>query len=828
METLFADILLPLPLKGTFTYRVPQALNKGIREGQRAVVPFGRNKVYAGLVKKIHSTAPGKFQARYIDSLLDELPVVTPMQFRFWEWLAEYYMCSEGEVMNAALPPAMKLAGETRIVLNPDADPEEDSLNEKEYALIRALGNKKMLTLGEASFVTGLARVLPLVKGLFERGLILFREDLDDPWRPKTENIVSLSPEYEDEDKLREVFDQAEKRAPRQLELLLSYIKLSGWHGPNPQEVTQKSLIGSTEGGAAAFQALIKKGVFRVSKKSVSRFLHQQASGNDISFNDHQQQAFDDIQNGFLSRQVVLLHGVTSSGKTELYIRLIRQTLEKGQQALYLLPEIALTAQIINRLQDHFGNRAGIYHSRFNPMERSEVWNNLLHGGIESDGETISYDLVLGPRSALFLPFRNLGLIIVDEEHEPSFKQQDPAPRYHARDAAIALASMTGSKVLLGSATPSVESFFNARTGKYAYAELQKRHGGVMMPEILVADIRKESRSKTMRSHFSHLLFEHMEEALANKEQIILFQNRRGFSLRLECEQCDWLPQCHQCDVSMVYHKKINKLKCHYCGYSIAPPGRCPSCGSAAIKMKGFGTEKIEEEIPVFFPGVRVARLDLDTTRSRHAHREILTAFENHRIDILVGTQMVSKGLDFSNVSLVGILNADNMLGFPDFRAYERAYQLMAQVSGRAGRNHKRGKVIIQAYNPLHSVIRQVIDNDYEGMYESQIVERRNFHYPPFVRLVQLTVLHKDAEKLNAGAAQLASMLRQEFPGKVFGPEYPLVARIRNVFMKNILVKLDRNHHLPAARKTLSATIENFGETAQGKSVRVILNVDPV
>ncbi|MFO7999381.1 MAG: primosomal protein N' [Bacteroidales bacterium] len=826
--TLFADILLPLPLKGSFTYRVPRELNGGIQVGQRAVVPFGRNRVYAGLVKNIHTTPPTGFQARYIDSLLDQGPVVTPMQFRFWEWLSDYYMCHEGEVMHAALPPAMKLAGETRVVLDPGFDTEEESLNEKEYALVKALTNKKQLTLGEASVVTGLSRVLPLVKALLERRVILLKEDLDDPWRPKMENMIRLSPEFEDEDRFREVFESTEKRAPRQLELLMNYIKCSGRYGPQPAEVSQKELTAPIEGGNAALQAMLKKGIFQLTRKQKSRFQHLIAGPNNIEFNAFQQQAWEEVQQGLATHQVVLLHGVTSSGKTELYIRLIREAMEKGQQVLYLLPEIALTAQIINRLQGHFGSRAGVYHSRFNPMERSEVWNNLLLGGIESDGKTISYDLVLGPRSALFLPFRNLGLIIVDEEHEPSFKQQDPAPRYHARDAAIALASFSKAKVVLGSATPSVESFFNARTGKYAYAELRRRHGGVMMPEILVADIRKESRQKSMKSHFSAILFEHMEQALENKEQIILFQNRRGFSLRLECGQCDWLPQCHQCDVSMVYHKKINKLKCHYCGYTANPPPRCPSCGSPEIKMKGFGTEKIEEELPLFFPNATVSRLDLDTTRSRHAYKEILSDFENHKVDILVGTQMVSKGLDFSNVGLVGILNADNMLSFPDFRAYERAYQLMAQVSGRAGRNHKRGKVIIQTYNPMHGVIRQVIDNDYEGMYESQIVERRNFHYPPFVRLVQLTTLHKEADPLNRGAARLATMLQAVFPKKVFGPEYPLVARIKNMYMKNILVKLDRNQQLPEARRSLLETIEKFRETAEGKAVRVIVNVDPV
>jgi primosomal protein N' (replication factor Y) (superfamily II helicase) len=826
-STFFADILLPLPLKGTFTYRVPKSLDGEIQVGQRAVVPFGRNKVYAGLVKRVHTDPPKAFQARYIDSLLDIMPVVTPMQFRFWEWLSDYYMCSQGEVMQAALPPAMKLAGETRIVVHPDAGAVEEPLNENEHALLDALANKKQLTMGEASLVIGGGRVLPLVKTMLEKGLVLLKEDLEDPWRPKTENMVDFAPGRESEENLREIFDQLEKRAPRQLELLMSFLKLSGQLESGQKEVTQHALVNSIEGGQAAFQSLLKKGIFRVSQKQTSRFSHLDASPDNIQFNEFQQQAYDTVTQGFLSHKVVLLHGVTSSGKTELYIRLIRETLEKGQQVLYLLPEIALTAQIIDRLQAQFGNRAGIYHSRFNPMERSEVWNNLLLGGIASDGETISYDLVLGPRSALFLPFKNLGLIIIDEEHEPSFKQQEPAPRYHARDAAIALASMAGARVLLGSATPSIESFFNARTGKYGYAELRRRHGGVQMPEILVADIRKEGREKTMRSHFSSLLYEHMAEALGNREQVILFQNRRGFSLRLECGQCDWLPECHQCDVSMVYHKKVNKLKCHYCGHTASPPVRCPSCGSTSIKMKGFGTEKVEEEIPLYFPEVRVARMDLDTTRSRHAYREILSAFESHKIDVLVGTQMVSKGLDFSNVSLVGVLNADNMLSFPDFRAHERAYQLMAQVSGRAGRNQKRGKVIIQAYNPLHSVIRQVIENDYEGMYESQIVERKNFHYPPFIRLIQLTLQHRESENLNQGAASLAAMLRKVFPKKVLGPEYPLVARVRNMYLKNILVKMDRNPQLPEARKALLETVETFRESPEGKSVRVIINVDP-
>ncbi len=826
--TLFADILLPLPLEGPFTYRVPRDLNDSIVEGQRAVVPFGKRKVYAGLVKRVHTTPPQKFQARYIHSLLDDHPVVTEKQFRFWEWIAGYYMCTEGEVMNAALPPAMKLSGETKIALNPDADAEDETLNEKEYALLQALKNKKLLSLGEASNIAGLPKVLPLIKTLIEKQLILLKEELDNPWRPRLQHFVRLTEAFRDEEKLKGAFDQAEKKAPRQLEMLVAFINLSGRYEPSQKEVPQRVLAARVKGGHAVLQSMFKKGIFELYSKKVSRFHHQQAVENNIAFNEHQQNAWDDIRKGFKQNEVVLLHGVTSSGKTELYIRLIRETIAKGQQVLYLLPEIALTAQIINRLQNHFGSRAGIYHSRFNPMERTEVWNNLLLGGIESNGEKITYDLVLGPRSAMFLPFSNLGLIIIDEEHEPSFKQHDPAPRYHARDAAIYLAAMSGAKVLLGSATPSVETFFNARSGKYGLATIEKRHGGVMMPEIFVADIRKESKHKKMRSHFSPLLFDSITEALAAGEQVILFQNRRGFSLRLECDLCNWIPECHQCDVTLVYHKKINKLKCHYCGHTAPPPPHCPSCSSTGIRMKGFGTEKIEEELPLFFQDAVIARMDLDTTRSKNAYREIISDFEQRKIDILIGTQMVSKGLDFNNVSVVGILNADNMLNFPDFRSHERAFQLMAQVSGRAGRDQKRGKVIIQSFNPHHAVIRQVIDNDYEGMYNNQILERRNFHYPPFYRLLKLTALHKDPEKLNRAAAQLAHVLKKAYPGMVFGPEYPIVARIRNQYMKNILVKLHRSPGLPKEKEKIKGIIEKFKEGKDNKGVRVITDVDPV
>jgi len=825
--TLFADILLPLPLKGCFTYRVPQALNESIMPGQRAVVQFGTRKVYAGLVRKIHTQPPRDFQAKYIISLLDEFPVVKPEQFTFWEWIAQYYLCHEGEVMNAALPPAMKLAGETKIVLHPLADLDSEEITEKEFALLQALKNKKELSLSEAGVIAGLPKILSLLKGMLEKGLVLLHDSLDDPWQPRTETLVKLTPEYGTEESLKQAFDHAEKKAPRQLELLINFVRLSKRYEPVPAEVLQKNLTSSVKGGAAALQAMIRKGIFETYSQQVSRFEHVQAKNDVIVFNQHQEHAWQRIHECFKQHDVTLLHGVTSSGKTELYIKLIREYLDKGMQVLYLLPEIALTAQIINRLQRHFGDRAGVYHSRFSGAERIEVWNNLQHGGIESQGRVISYDLVLGPRSAMFLPFKKLGLIIIDEEHEPSFKQYGPAPRYHARDAAIYLAKMHGAKVLLGSATPSLESFFNAQSRKYGYVDLNHRHGGVMMPEIIVADLKTETRHKRMKSHFTPLLFESIKSALENKEQVILFQNRRGFSLRLECEACNWIPQCKQCDVSLVYHKKINKLKCHYCGYSASPPSNCPVCNSTSLHLKGFGTEKIEEELPVFFPEASVARMDLDTTRSKNAYRNIIADFEDRKIDILVGTQMVSKGLDFNNVSVVGILNADNMLNFPDFRAHERAFQLMAQVAGRAGRNHKRGRVIIQTWNPANHIIQQVVAHDYESMYQTQLLERQRFHYPPWFRLIQVAVLHRDPDVLNKAASDLAQRLRKHFAKKVLGPEYPHIARIRNLFIKNMMIKLERDQGLAAAKQKIMEIVEFFNADPAFKSVRVILDVDP-
>ena len=551
-QTLFADILLPLPLPGYFTYRVPAELNGKMQEGIRVVVPFGARKIYSGLVRRVHHTPPQKFQAKYILSVLDEAPIVFPRQFEFWEWIADYYMATPGEVMNTALPPALKLASETRITLNPDFAQDYHNLNEKEYLIAEALEIQKTLSVSEVSKITGLQKVFPLIGNLMDKKLVLLKEELENPYRQKLEKFIRLSPQYDSEQKLKEAFDEAEKRAPKQLEVLMSFIKQSRRYISEPREVPAKEISASVKNAPPAIDALVKKGVFEAYKNTVSRFDHLKGDSEPIIFNEHQEKALEEIRTAWKDKECVLLHGVTSSGKTEVYIQLIREALERGQQVLYLLPEIALTTQITRRIQAHFGDRAGVYHSRFNEMERTEVWNNLALGGIESINSTIQYQLVVGPRSALFLPFSNLGLVIIDEEHETSFKQHDPAPRYHARDAAIWLANAFGSKVLLGSATPSVESYFNARSGKYGLVELNKRHGGMQLPEILVADIKKDTREKKMKSHLSPLLYKHIEEALENQKQVILFQNRRGFSHRMECDQCNYIPHCTQCDVSLV------------------------------------------------------------------------------------------------------------------------------------------------------------------------------------------------------------------------------------------------------------------------------------
>jgi primosomal protein N' (replication factor Y) len=737
-------------------------------------------------------------------------------------------MSEPGEVMNVAIPSALKLASESKIVMNPDFDGDYDSLSEKEYLVAEALDIQKQLTLTEVENIVEQKKVIPLIKTLIEKRLVLMEEELKEKYKPKVETYIRLTTKYRDEKILGDLFNQLEKRAYKQMEVLMAFIQLSGFGRDNEKKTTKRELTAKIEKSNSAINSLVKKEVFEVYKETISRLEDFEASSQpaNIDLSETQSVALKEIQEGLTEKGVALLHGVTSSGKTEVYIKLIEEALQKGKQVLYLLPEIALTTQIINRLRKYFGNRVGVYHSKYNENERLEIWNNVLNPGAD-DLETSNFKVILGPRSALFLPFSNLGLIIVDEEHDQSYKQYNLAPRYNARDAAIVLAKMHNAPILLGSATPSLESYYNTITGKYALVNLHNRYGDVLMPEIFVADLKKETRQRTMKSHFSSFLLEHINEALKEKEQIILFQNRRGFSLRLECDTCNWMPECKNCDVTLIYHKHFNQLKCHYCGYSRRVPERCDSCGSTHLHMKGFGTEKIEDDLSILYPDAKIRRMDLDTTRSKNAYQNIITDFEEHRIDILVGTQMVTKGLDFDNVSIVGILNADSLISFPDFRSFERSFQLMSQVSGRAGRKSKRGKVIIQAFNPYHSVIRNVIDHDYLAMYNSQILERRNFKYPPFYRLIQLQLKHKDPRILNDAAGELAIMLGQILGNRILGPEYPMVSRIRNLYLKNILIKLEKPE-LKKHKTQITRTIDTFRGQAAFKSIRIAVDVDPV
>jgi primosomal protein N' (replication factor Y) len=829
--TLFADVLLPLPVGGTFTYRVPFDLNDQVHAGVRVVVQFGARKIYTALVVRIHEDPPTRYIPKYILSILDETPIVTPVQCAFWDWLAGYYLCYPGEVMNAALPSAFKLASESKIALNPVLPDDLTGLTEKELLLIEALHHRKSIAISEVAKILDQQKTIPVIKTLMEKGIILPEEELNDPYKPRREVFVRLMPEFaDDEDALKVLFDQLEKRAKKQLEILMTFIRLSKFGFGQLQEVKRQELLKQSNGSAAQLDTLIRgKGVFECYDKLVSRFdtAGQESDTELIGLTSAQQDALTKIRELFVTKDVVLLHGVTSSGKTELYIKIIRDVIDQGKQVLFMLPEIALTTQIVTRLRKYFGDRVGVYHSRFNVHERVEIWNAVIEKSVAGSTVGRKYDIILGARSALFLPFSNLGLVVVDEEHDPSFKQMEPAPRYHGRDSAIYLAHMHGAKTLLGSATPSVESYFNALQCKYGLVELFERFGSMEMPQIQIVDVKESLRQGLMKSHFSATLLGQIATALSLGEQAILFQNRRGFSLRLECEVCNWMPSCKNCDVTLVYHKKSNQLRCHYCGYVSRIPDKCPECNGVNIKMKGFGTEKVEEELGLIFPKARITRMDLDTTRSKHSLQQIIGDFEARKIDILVGTQMVTKGLDFDNVSLVCILNADNMLSYPDFRAAERSFQLMAQVSGRSGRKYKQGRVIIQTFRPDNPVIRDVVKNDYLAMFKQQLVERQKYKYPPYTRLVLLKLKHKDPDLLNRAADELARALRLVFGKRILGPEFPMVSRIMNYYIKHIMFKMEREVSSGGMKEKMVAVIEKFKQEAVFRPVKVLMDVDP-
>ena len=761
MNNHFADIILPLAVKGIFTYRIPEELHATVIPGVRVLVQFGNKKLYSGVVSNIHESPPASENIRPVIRVLDPVPVANNIMLKFWSWISDYYMCSQGEVVKAALPSILFLEGETS------------------------------------------APVL-------------------EKYKPREESFIEPASVFSDKE-LNEILDKLAK-APKQQEAFTNWLRLSGYsEGMEIKPVRKSLLVKETGGAIGAVESLIKKGILSLLVLNVGRLDSSAVPVEPLKIlSDAQDTAIKAVYKSFTDRGIALLYGVTSSGKTEIYIHLIEEQLKKGKQVLYLLPEIGLTAQIIIRLRKHFGAVTGVYHSRFSDPEKAEIWNLVA-----SKDKEKGFRLIIGVRSALFLPFNDLGLIIVDEEQDSSYKQHDPAPRYNARDSAIVLAGLHKAKTILGSASPSIESYNNAMTGKYGLVELKERFGCVKLPDIILANSREAYRKKLMVSHFTPQLLETIDEALNNEEQVILFQNRRGFSPYIECPECGWIPKCIQCAVNLTYHKGIARMICHYCGYSTPIPSGCGNCHSTGLATRGFGTEKIEDEIKIVFPSARVARMDHDTTRGRYSFDKLISAFEERQIDIMIGTQMISKGLDFENLTVVGILNADNLLNFPDFRAHERSFQLMEQVSGRAGRRNKPGKVVIQTSDPDHKIIRLVLNHDYKNMFRLQAEERRIFNYPPFCRMIKISVKHKDRQLVNKYSEILGRELKSVFGKNVLGPEFPIISQVQLWYIKTILIKLDKEKALAGSKQLVISAIEKLEKEKGASNLRIAIDVDP-
>jgi primosomal protein N' (replication factor Y) len=816
IDVFFIDVILPLSLERNFTYAITKAEVDFIKKGVRVAVPFGKNKVYTGIVYNIHHNAPTAYEAKSIHSILDEFPVINPFQFKLWEWMSSYYLCSMGEIMRAAMPNAFLLESETIISLNPSAKFETNALKDDEYLVIEALQQQTSLKVDEINAIIDRKNSFPVLKRLLNHKVIALEQELTEKYKPKLIRCVRLHPNYQHENALQELIE-ALKNASKQRDIVLSYFNLA----THTKQIKVADLKIKSNATSTQIKLLIDKEVFEEYHYQTDRIQFQDSEDNAlITLNSYQKTALEDIENLFETQNIVLLHGVTSSGKTEIYVKKIESILAEGKQALYLVPEIALTSQLVQRLQKYFGNQIAVYHSRYSQNERVEVWNHVLN---QSENARV----VIGARSSVFLPFSNLGLIIVDEEHEQSYKQFDPSPRYHARDTAIVLAALFKAKTLLGSATPSIESFHNAtKIKKYGYVALNKRFNNVLMPEIELVDLTDKYKRKRMTGHFSDRLITEIKEALETDSQVILFQNRRGYSPVVSCNTCGHTPECPNCDVSLTYHQYKNQLRCHYCSHTMAMQQFCAACGGVEIDSKGFGTEQIQQEIDLLFPEAKVARMDLDTTRGKYSYDRIISSFENKEVDILVGTQMVTKGLDFRHVKLVGVLNADQLINFPDFRAHERSFQLLQQVAGRAGRTDTRGKVVVQTYNPYHTILQQVSINDYESMFVEQLEDRRIYKYPPFCRIIKLTIKHKDYNKVNEGSDWLAIRLRHVFKDNVLGPEFPVVSRIRNQYHKNILLKIPKNQSLVKTKSVLQKIKMSFSSTKDYRAARLLINVD--
>ncbi|OOG78179.1 primosomal protein N' [Flavobacterium sp. A45] len=812
----FVEVVLPLSLAKTFTYRVSEAEFLFIKKGMRVTVPFGKSKIYTALVIEIHNSKPTLYEAKEIHQILDNFPIVTEFQINHWIWIADYYMCAIGDVYRGAMPSALLLESETLITRKNDLFVDESLLSDDEYLVYEALQQQSSLKVQDIISILNKKNIFPVIQKLIDKNILVLQEEIQESYKPKLVRYVRLYSKYDSNEGLKDLLEVL-KNANKQKEVVLNYFQLSA---SEKKPITVKKLVETAQSSTAIVKALVEKEIFEEYFLQEDR-INFAGNGRDgeLKLSTDQQVAFELIKENFEQKSVCLLHGITSSGKTEIYIKIIEEYLITGKQVLYLLPEIALTAQLVSRLRVHFGNKVAVYHSKYSNNERVEVWNQVLLNAEKAQ-------IVIGARSALFLPYQDLGFVVIDEEHEQTFKQSDPAPRYHARDAAIVLANAHQAKVLLGSATPSIETYYNAVSGKFGFVEIMKRFGNVSLPEVELVDLKDKYFRKKMNGHFSDVLIEEITTALSLGEQVILFQNRRGYSPIIECITCGHVPHCQSCDVSLTFHKHKNQLRCHYCGYAIANPTHCHSCHSVDLTTKGLGTEQIEQELITIFPNAKIGRMDQDTTRGKFGFEKIIDSFKNREFDILVGTQMLAKGLDFDNVNLVGIMNADTMLYHPDFRAFERSFQMMTQVAGRAGRSEKKGKVIIQTYNPNHNTIQQVTNNNYTGMYKEQLYDRQIYKYPPYFRIVKLTLKQRDFDKVKEGAMWLYQVLSQNLAMPVLGPEEPAISRIRNEYIRTIIIKIPQNTSIVNTKKTIQKILNSFEAVPQYRAIKVTVNVD--
>lgn len=821
--SLFAEVILPLPLYGTFTYAIPEEFSKSIKIGSRVLVSFGRKKFYTAIVTLTHDKKPEGYEVKDIVEVLDPFPILRNPQLKLWNWISEYYLCSLGDVYKAALPAGLKIESETFVQINPDFEvTERGELKDREVITLDYIASKDKIQVGELEKYTGFKNMEAIIMRLLDKDAIFVSEKVVQLYKPKTEVFITLSCNRGDDKAIHSFFDKT-KNAKKQETLLLSFLELSHWIRQGELiEVSKKALLDKSGVTDSVLKALVDKGIMKVYKKEINRFASlSHEITNPPKLTTVQQEAYWKILDSFKTHNIALLHGVTSSGKTEVYINLINEMLRHKKQVLYLVPEIALTTQLTHRLQKVFGDKLLIYHSKFSDNERVDIWKKLLY-------EQEPY-VIIGVRSSVFLPFSNLGLIIVDEEHETSYKQQDPAPRYNARNVAMVLASLHGAKTLLGSATPSVETYYNAKSDKYALVELKERYEGIKMPKVEIVDLKVARQKKELHGIFSARLLSECNESLSKGNQIILFQNRRGYSPMIVCKQCGWIPKCDNCDVSLTYHKHTNSLTCHYCGSSRELPSLCPACGEPSLEIVGYGTERIEDDIENAFPDYSISRMDLDTTRNKNSYERIIEDFSDKKSQILVGTQMVTKGLDFGGVNIVGVLNADSMINFPDFRSHERTFNMLEQVAGRAGRKGGQGKVIIQTSNPSHPILKFVQDHDYISYYDREVEEREYFKYPPFTKLINIYLKHKDESTLVEMSVRYSNLLREVFGTRVLGPEPPLVGRIQQFHIRQIVLKMENEASMHKVKKILRTIYENIIKVdSRMKSTILYYDVDPM